>query len=291
MEKNYLSNVTADVIYGNILISDKDRDATYQNFLLEIGIKNGSFPSLLYKFRNIDSRTLDIIKNKEFYFPSPIKFNDPFDCNLFYKREYNKEEILEYYNRFIYRYPTVKISQLKQKFGLNSEQFFIEHEKLNQKLVEESGIFSLSQECNNITMWSHYADNHKGLVFELEVIKDIDFFRLFGIVEYKTDYELLSYAKDNREELLKLFLTKYTDWEYEKEVRIIDYDKHGNRKFKKEAIKSIIFGYKASDDEIKEIIHLCKDNGFEHVKFKQAKLVLGKFALDFDDINEEDYLK
>ena len=216
MKRYYLSDVVARLVYGDILITDEIKNNIYQNFLLEIGIQKGEFPSKLYKFRNIDERTFEIIKNNEFYFSSPNKFNDPFDCNLFYKNTYSKEEIQEDYLRFIKRYPSCTISQMEQKFGRNnSEQFFLEHQKMNNKLVEECGILSLSKECNNITMWSHYADNHKGLVFELDVVKDISFFRLFGLVEYKTEYELLSYAKNNREELVKLFLTKYTDWEYE----------------------------------------------------------------------------
>jgi hypothetical protein len=291
MKMIYISKVTSKAIYGNRLISEEMKSNAYQNSLLEFGIYNGSFPSTLYKFRNIDNRTLDIIKNREFYFSSPKNFNDPFDCNLFYKKSYSKKEILEDYSRFIQRNSSIKLDQIKQKFGMNSGKFFFEHQKMNEKLINGCGIFSLSRECNNITMWSHYADNHKGLVFELDILKDINFFRLFGLVKYETEYELLSYAKDNREELVKLFLTKYVDWEYEQEVRIIDYSRNGLRKFNKETIRTIIFGYKTSQEDIKSIIKLCNEEKLFHVKFKKAKLVPGKFAIDFDEINKNNYLE
>ncbi len=105
------------------------------------------------------------------------------------------------------------------------------------------------------------------------------------------DYEILSLSKFGNEELNDIFTTKYRDWKYEKELRIIDYNKNGNRKFKKKLLKTIYFGCKATEINIKHIIQLCQINGFSHVIFKKAKLISGKFELDFDEINKNDYLE
>lgn len=265
-------------------------DEAYSSALLEYGIDNGTVPSKLYKFRNIDKRTIEIIKNSEFYFSSPTDFNDPFDCNLSYKKDYNKEEIEEAFKRFIKRYPSATMEKMIETIGYESKSFYDFYSKINQENIPTYGILSLSKRCKNISMWSHYSDNHKGLVFELNIKEDLDFFNSFGMVNYKNEYELLSYAKDNREELIKLFLTKYTDWEYEKEVRIIDYEKYGCKKFKKKALKTIVFGYKTNIKYIKCIIRLCQKNGFEHVTFQRTKLIPGKFALDFDALEKEDFI-
>lgn len=261
----------------------------YSNALLKFSIHKGTSPSKLYKFKNIDKRTINIIKDAEFYFSSPLNFNDPFDCNLFYKEEYNPDEIDLAFNRFVKRNPQMTKEKMIQEVGYDSKKFYDFYSMINNKMIKDSGILSLSKKVNNITMWSHYADNHKGLAFELDLKKDLDFFSLFGPVDYKDEYDILSYSKDNKEELIKLFLIKYTDWEYEKEVRIIDTDKNGSRKFKKEVLKTIIFGCKTNIKYMKSIIKLCNKNEFKHVKFKKAKIVPGKFELEFDEIKKEDF--
>lgn len=267
-------------------------EKAYLNALLSFGIDNGKFPSKLYKYRDIDKRTIRIIKKQEFYFATPLSFNDPFDCNLQYQEEYTEEEIDLEFRSFANR---IQISNttyedMKTRIGFNSKNFYDFYLEGNKKMIKDSGILSLSKSFTNITMWSHYANNHNGIVFELDIKKDLDFFTLFGTVEYKDTYEILSFCKDNKEELVKLFLTKYTDWEYEKEVRIIDFKRNGNKKFKKEVIKTILFGCKTNRKYIKAIIKLCNKNNLNHIKFKKAKLIPGKFALDFDEINKDDYL-
>lgn len=258
--------------------------------LLKIAIERGIFPNKLYKFRDFSDFTDKIILNSEFYFASPKRFNDPFDCNLSYRQDYTEKEILEKYE-----YLASKLLLPKEEFiktyGLELGKFLNNYPKLNDKLISQSGILSLSKNNKNITMWSHYANEHKGLAFELHVEEDYDFFHGYGIVEYVEEYELLSYTNlTPNKDYNKLFLTKYTDWEYEEEIRIIDYNKNGIRKFNKSVLKTIYFGYRADETNIKKIIQLCQLNGFQHVVFKKGKLIPGKFELDFDELDKSLYL-
>lgn len=258
--------------------------------LLKEGIESGEFPNKVYKFRDFSDFTDKIILNSEFYFASPKRFNDPFDCNLSYRQNYTEEEILAKYEYLALRLPFSK-EQFIEKYGSKLNDFLNEYPKLNDKFISQSGILSLSKSNKNITMWSHYGNEHKGLAFELQVDEDYEFFHGYGIVEYKKEYELLSYTNlTPNKDFEKLFLTKYTDWKYEEEIRIIDYSKNGIRKFNKSALKTIYFGYKADETNIKKIIQLCQLNGFEHVIFKKAKIVPGKFELDFDEIDKSKYL-
>lgn len=267
----------------------KEKEMDKITKLLKKGIENGEFPNKLYKFRDFSDFTDKIILNSEFYFASPKKFNDPFDCNLSYKQDYTKNEILAKYQDLTSKLPFTK-EEFINKYGLELEEFLDKYPKLNDTLVSKSGILSLSKSNKNITMWSHYANEHKGLVFELQVDEDYNFFHGYGIVEYKEQYDFLSYTNLTNEDYTKLFLTKYTDWEYEEEIRIIDYNKNETRKFNKSVLKTIYFGYRADETNIKKTIQLCQLNEFEHVIFKKAKLIPGKFALDFDEINKSLYL-
>ena len=258
--------------------------------VLKIGIESGEFPNKLYKFRDFSENTDKIILNSEFYFASPKRFNDPFDCNLSYRQNYTQEEILAKYVYLASNLPFTK-EQFINTYGLELEEFLDKYPKLNDTLVSRSGILSLSKSNENIIMWSHYANEHKGLVFELQVNEDYKFFHGYGVVEYEEKYDLLSYTNLIPEkDYAILFLTKYIYWQYEEEIRIIDYNKNGTRKFNKSVLKTIYFGYRADETNIKKIIQLCQLNGFQHVIFKKAKLISGKFKLKFDEIDKSMYL-
>ncbi|MFA7092738.1 MAG: DUF2971 domain-containing protein [Arcobacteraceae bacterium] len=258
--------------------------------LLIEGIKTNEFPKLLYKYREFGSRSDDIIINSEFYFALAKSFNDPFDCNLSYREDYSFSEIEECKKRFLKRNPNISVEIKEYLFKTKSDEYISFMRSSKQELMNNTGILSLSKTNNSVTMWSHYSKKHEGLVFELDVEKDYTFFKMFGMVEYEKEYELLSYLDADKEETTKQVLTKFVDWEYEQEIRIIDFDKYGHRKFNKNLLKTVYFGFKSSTENMKHIIQLCQLNGFSHVKFKKAKLIPGKFALEFDEVNKNDYV-
>ena len=243
---------------------------------------------VLYKYRNFGDRTNDIILHSKLYFSSIKGFNDPFDCRLRYRQDYSQEEIEEYCKKHSLSYDSCK-----GKLGTN--KLFVEHsERVNNRVIESIGVLSLSSNPNSILMWSHYAKNHTGLVFQFTVIEDDDWSECFTRpikVDYADEYEFLSFTGDNRKELPKLMLTKMAGWSYESEYRVIDLNYQGEKEFKKVELTTIIFGARANDVDISNFIRLCEDNGFQHVKFSKA--ILSKennFSLDFQKINKEDWL-
>lgn len=244
-----------------------------------------------YKYRYFDNKsapkneqyTNNIILNSSLYF-SPIKdFNDPFDCRLSYRQEYSKKEIRQYFIEFLERHPgKFRLKDLMKKYGKNNDFISYKNNSTNE-LISRIGVLSLSTKHNSILMWSHYSNNHTGLVFEFNTLKNTSCFALQCEVDYSKTYELLSYAKE-RSERLKLALTKHEDWKYESEYRILDAEYQGEKKFDKSELTKIIFGAFANEEDIKRTISLCKSNGFEHVKFEKASLVYGEFALSFSNI-------
>ncbi len=126
--------------------------------------------------------------------------------------------------------------------------------------------------------------NHTGLVFEFTPLKHTTCFESYHKVDYSTKYDLLSYTTDSKDEIPKLLLTKHKDWEYESEYRIIDLNFQGEKKFDKRELTSIIFGTHAKEDDMNRMINLCKNNGFEHVKFSKAELSYGEFSLKFREL-------
>lgn len=113
---------------------------------------------------------------------------------------------------------------------------------------QEAFAFCLTRSPLNPVMWSHYADQHKGVVMGIEV--NIPFFTSAdecvlpvqhgSIIYTKTkpfhDYPMPGtevadlacpqrYEPENLERLQRLFLYKSSDWAYEEEVRVIKHKK------------------------------------------------------------------
>lgn len=112
----------------------------------------------IYKYFNFSSvssfatdNRIDSFKNNYLWFSKPRFFNDPFDCNL---------QVISYYNNFLN-----SLSLLSP----NAKDLIIENTK-------EFGICCFSKSNDNIHMWSHYADSHKGICVEYDSSNFDDYF-------------------------------------------------------------------------------------------------------------------
>lgn len=244
----------------------------------------------LYKYRTFGENADKIIKNASLYLSPIEKFNDPFDSKLSFRQNYTKAEIRKYW----YEHKKLESNQsaniIASKYK-NNEAFVAIQNAVIEQEIAKIGILSLSKNCTDILMWSHYADKHSGLVFGFQSRK-IDFMGSCLYKAYKLNYEpliydLLSYTdkREIREEQYKkMLLTKYKAWKYEKEYRVIEIGVQGEQQFYKDELKSIIFGLKATKNDMDTMIQLCQENGFSHVKFKKAEAVHGKFELAIRDL-------
>lgn len=162
-------------------------------------------------------------------------------------------------------------------------------------------ICSLSNNQNSMLMWSHYAQEHQGIMVEYWFGGEFP----SGVGVAKVDYA--DHAKRNREKDLYVFnqylLTKNKEWEYESEVRIFSnqretvgfysYDYPSNDRDKINAqIRSITLGCKFPENKkrlIKNIVQSLNNNR----KNYEPKVVLrealiseeNSFALKYRDIH------
>jgi len=204
--------------------------------------------------------------------------------------------------------------------GLPELDESITYEQL-QQLDDMAYMVCMSETNNSPLMWSHYAKNHTGICVEYDLKKleeePFDLIsHLFPVVyndERKIfrDFSALieshkelkkaiaeNYVYDGVEDLddiLPLFLNKGTDWEYEKEWRILfskkqmyDIDDNrlyeGNLHFK--CITGVYLGYRIHPeikDNIKEICNRIS-NGTTTVTAYQARLDSKKYTITFDKV-------
>lgn len=200
-----------------------------------IRIEKMNLPKKLFRYRSLSEEfTFENLKKNKLWISSPDKFNDPYDTFI-------NLDIDLFLEEFWKNDPELKeeISELSGKERRILRRY-IEREKENcekeikkeiENLRKTIGIACFSESYDNILMWSHYADYHKGICLEydfaeinmmtnsilLPIIYENKFEHLINYIDIKKD-------KIDTEEAMKLFLIKYTGWQYENEWRIIDSD-------------------------------------------------------------------
>jgi hypothetical protein len=100
-------------------------------------------------------------------------------------------------------------------------------------LHDRYGIISFCREIDSILIWSHYADNHKGIAIEIEIDKmglnnslNHSQFSAKNIkspqpVIYSKSRSVVDTGETNFSHLFDSFFIKSDEWAYEKEYRIV----------------------------------------------------------------------
>ncbi|MFN3014479.1 DUF2971 domain-containing protein [Vibrio coralliilyticus] len=82
-------------------------------------------------------------------------------------------------------------------------------------------ICSFSKNSNSILMWSHYTENHQGIMVEYQFRRGIP--NGFGIGEVKYTNDEKRNIEKNKYIFNQYLLTKNKEWSYEEEVRLMSY--------------------------------------------------------------------
>ncbi|MGZ5054895.1 MAG: DUF2971 domain-containing protein [Methylobacter sp.] len=188
---------------------------------------------MLYKYLHPDR--VDVLKNLKIRFTQPKALNDPFESMpLIYLpsadqiiSDFEKDCQIEKKIPELAALYESSVQKLKEKASSHSAGISI-MDKINKEL----GILSLSKTKNNLLMWSHYADSHKGFVIGFDEthdffhpkngqnpinnLRDVNYVSLRSVAQWET----------NEEAYLSIFFEKPKDWDYEKEVRVIRHFNH-----------------------------------------------------------------
>ena len=111
---------------------------------------------IIFKFKKINKNLLKSLLNSELYFARPDRLNDPFDCRF--------DNIFSSLENAISRASGLTrndLGQLREVVSsMNMGKFKTD--------LENVGVCSFSLELENTLMWSHYADNHRGVCLTYE---------------------------------------------------------------------------------------------------------------------------
>ncbi len=236
---------------------------------------------VIYKFFRINEYLYDLLISNQLYFSSIRQFNDPYD-SMFSLENVDEEMISAFYSR------SEKVSEegrekILSAYRKNPTEFSDTLINPFRLWLSHFGICSFSKIKDNILMWSHYADKHRGvcLGFDHDIL--IKAFNQYDNVEYKN--ELIKFSLKDAEKLIsKTLLTKSEDWQYEEEYRFfLESSRHAF--FPLEALVEINFGVNCSIRNKMSIAYLANQLHYDKCNFYQSIIDKNKYLVDYENID------
>lgn len=282
--------------YKKMLLSSKD-STQFENAII---YKNLHLPKKIYKYCKVTEHNLNNLENNQISLNFPINFNDPFDCamcidwqqsikTLFIqnKDKYfqnidvkTKSEILERINNGEAPEEVI-INVLNPSKDARKNQQFLEFtnelqktyiNEISNKFQVKALVSCFSDKSDNILMWSHYTDNHKGFCVEYDIsnrdLQNDDFINMLHPVVYTKDFLNIDYSQIQLKYVIGfcLVLQKYIDWQYENEYRLIMNPKE-KRLFTMPMMPSKVYlGLKMEAYYKRIIINICNYHKISYVE-------------------------
>lgn len=182
----------------------------------------------LFSFRNFSEYSLYDLSNNSISISRPKVMNDPFDTPIIEWGKY-----------------------LRSNNPKPHTDAFIE--SFNGYRIRS---FSMSEDdnlpINNLLMWAHYANGHKGFCVEYDFSSE---FRKPLISFNQINYDKVELSKDSLS-ITEAFATKSKDWEYENEIRLISYDSESGKDHvnvsldNKTSIVAVYLGLKCPEEQM-----------------------------------------
>ncbi|MEC8905190.1 MAG: DUF2971 domain-containing protein [Pseudomonadota bacterium] len=235
-----------------------------------------SKPEVLYKYRSINKFTLDTLVSNQIYFPTPAKFNDPFDTKCSFSKSIEE----------------ASYEEAKRVFGSDTDNMHLFKaggsksaaiDKFIQELSQK-GILSLCETKNNQLLWAHYASNHTGICIGFEVSNEnsLGDSKHTHKVNYTESYPSISQKslgspRQRKEAQHRVLHTKSKLWSYEQEWRCI-YSEGDKEYIVPGRICEINFGCRTTNSDKSLIKRILAGS---NLKFYQAEMKQNDFGLKF----------
>jgi hypothetical protein len=294
-------------------------------------------PAHFFKYCTADTAK-KVLATQKVRWNSPLNFHDPFDCYFSPEPKFDvlkmarkkRERLLDLVSQdkepdFDPQNPYVKYlltlrqhaksmsrEQAREKLGTILDELGIDNrlddlsvlwrEKW-KKMMADFRLFCVCETNDNLLLWTHYAINHTGAVFQFECIAESGVPLLAAKqVVYSdeppgmaTEQEWLDSALGLRplntgEEVnRRLVTTKVRSLEHEKEWRVIttrrSYENQGYEdiKFFPREISKVFLGCRMTDSDKSDILSRLS-GPFAHTEAYQARQYPKKYQLEFDRI-------
>ena len=218
-------------------------------------------PHFLYRYRSLANGTDEFVKRtlleNELFFAAPASFNDPFDCCPAFDFTATVTEMVNYYKGVLRKHdPQISEEQLirealakvhdPERSPLRTEMQAEVQALHGEHITETIGVLCFSTQCDEILMWSHYANFHQGICLRFDA--NHPYFTNTHEVQYHTRRPRINPFRDTTIQMMEAaLLAKAGQWKYEQEWRLIHYKLGpGVRKFPEKALNGVVLGARIS---------------------------------------------
>jgi Protein of unknown function (DUF2971) len=205
-------------------------------------------PRKLYKYKSFGVNCLRLLSEAEVYYANPQSFNDPLDCDPSILIDTDLASLEKLYYKMLvtfkgkekttrslrnHRYMSMAFGDYKT--DSEAQNYYIQSlgDDIKNILVLEmnvSGVLSLSEKWNCPLMWSHYADEHRGVCIEYDqtntacgIIKPVSYNRPRSIkISELIDWKIFKSALAEKNIQDTYYFAKASQWRYEREWRVIN---------------------------------------------------------------------
>jgi len=233
-------------------LTSRTRIVYARRLRFDVGMSPRSIPPKLYKYRRFDVFCLRLLTQAEVSYSDPRTFKDQA------KNEINN-----------YRYLSTEYGDFRTEPDVEGYLKRMVADRIKAELAQElgsRGVLSLSECWDSVLMWSHYADNHRGICIEFDTtelphpnLKAVDYraprrVRASDLFEWK-----LRHSVDAERRVRDTyFFAKAGPWRYEREWREVE-EKSGIREagFR---VTGIHFGLQCDAAVIQSVVKLLADD-------------------------------
>lgn len=230
---------------------------------------------IFYKYVTVE-RAKQILQEKTVFFAKQSGFNDPFELACKIRTGYSFDDWKNWF---------VQLGDTERQANIRATQIVVNRtytsvDDIIRKILSRIGIFCMTPFNDNLLMWAHYADSHKGVCIEFDTNEERKL-RPYKKVVYNDNILTLDLLERPRS-IVDIILHKSTCWDYEQEFRVIDKTSHV-QPINPLSIKSVICGCKISaQDESALNAIIVADPNLHHVRVQHARMNDNTYALDIN---------
>jgi DUF2971 family protein len=252
---------------------------------------------IVYKYLHPDR--IDVLQNTLIRFTQPAALNDPFEGMS------NLSEIRRFFEQL-----TKDLGQGTDLIEADDDYVSTEQAitetfgRWNLDNASELAFLSLSKKRNNLLMWSHYCDSHRGFTLGFDACHQFFSIPIPGRksvlreVSY-SDRPLMPAPDGDVDAFFRAninILTKSRHWAYEEELRMCaspvaaEVTKSGADgepiylfRFPSDAVREVIFGHRMSQGKREAILDLIRQT-YHEAKAYEARLNVSQYDLDVTSI-------
>lgn len=249
-------------------------------------------PDKIYRYQPPTAQAIASLSASQLWFSDPRGFNDPYDCALELidlavrdsLSNITRDQCLVLADHLLSgeevsdmeRHRDMDVIAKKDDSELRNIVAFVMRDNIKE-VLKGFGACCFARKVDNLLMWSHYADSHRGFCMEFDTSKDP--FDAAEDVQYSDYYPELDLEKllSNKEPVLREYLyTKANCWRHEGELRIFNRSPNAPFDFQPSALTAVYCGSKMQRTHHEMISKLLRETD---TKLYSMHLEQGSFKL------------